>query len=217
MFHLRPYLSLLSTDSWDNSTGSLALVRTVLNYQNVTNDPTCELAQRSTSGKPTSANAHTVGLSIPNWYWRTWEVLFGVIAACIPTLRPLYKWLAQEYTRLTRGSEPSKPTDQGRRVAIPFRATPPKSHSTKLETDITREEDILPLQNFDSSIASENMEREVKQRHGEERKSSEVSEFKPGLHIHGDLSTHRPGHLKRWDSEARIGGGHGVEEVEDRI
>lgn len=41
--------------------------------------------------------------------------------------------------------------------------------------------------------------------------------FKRGLHIHGDLSTNRPAHLKRWDSEARIGGGHGVEKVEHRV
>ena len=216
MFRLRPCLSLFSTDSSDDSTGSLALVRTVLNYQNVTNDPTCELAQVSTWDNTMSTNTHTAGLSIPNWYWRTWEVLFGVVAACIPTLRPLYKWLVQEYTRLTKESEPSKPTDRGR-VAKPFRAYPPKGHSTKFDTDVTREEDILPLQNFEGAIAFENVEREVKERHEDERRSSEVSEFKPGLHIHGDISTHRPGHLKRWDSEAMIGGGHGVEEIEDRI
>ena len=79
-----------------------------------------------------------------------------------------------------------------------------------------REEDLLPLQNLEDTVGSENMEREVKQ-HGQERKSSESPEFKPGLHLHGDLSTNRPGHFKRWDSEARIGGGHGVEEIEDRI
>jgi hypothetical protein len=75
---------------------------------------------------------------------------------------------------------------------------------------------MLPLQNFDGAGESANVEREVKQ-HRHERKTSESPAFKPGLHIHGDLSTNRPGHFKRWDSEARIGGGHGVEEVEDRI
>ena len=49
--------------------------------------------------------------------------------------------------------------------------------------------------------------------HQPQRRSSEVSEFKPGLHIHGDLSTHRSRHLKKWDLEAMIGGGHGVEKV----
>ena len=75
---------------------------------------------------------------------------------------------------------------------------------------------MLPLQNFDGASESENVEQEVKQ-HRQETKTRESPDFKPGLHIHGDLSTNRPGHLKRWDSEARIGGGHGVEEVEDRI
>jgi len=37
------------------------------------------------------------------------------------------------------------------------------------------------------------------------------------LHIRGDLSTNRPGHFKRLDSEAKVGGGYGFEEVEDRI
>ena len=81
---------------------------------------------------------------------------------------------------------------------------------------MTREEDLLPLQNFEGANGSANVERMVKQ-HAQEKKSNEGLEFKPGLHLHGDLSTSRPGHLKRWDSEAKIGGGHGVEEIEDRI
>lgn len=26
-----------------------------------------------------------------NWYWRSWEVCVGIVAACIPTLRPAYR------------------------------------------------------------------------------------------------------------------------------
>ncbi|KAF6231633.1 hypothetical protein HO173_010165 [Letharia columbiana] len=177
-------------------TGSLSLVRTILNYQNVTNDPTW--------------------LSVPNWYWRTWEVLFGVVAACIPTLRPLYKWLVQEYTRLTSEKTPSKPATDQWSAPKPSVALPPKTYGAKFDESVLREEDMLPLQSFEGAGGSDNIEREVKQ-HAQERKTSETLDFKPGLHIHGDLSTNRPGHFKRWDSEARIGGGHGVEEVEDRI
>lgn len=79
-----------------------------------------------------------------------------------------------------------------------------------------REEDILPLQNFEGAIGKDNVERKVKQ-NATGKDANETTEFKPGLHIHGDISTSRPFHFKRWDSEARIGGGHGVEEVEDRI
>ena len=43
------------------------------------------------------------------------------------------------------------------------------------------------------------------------------NERKNGLHIPGDMSTRRPGHFKRLDSEAKVGGGLGAEEVEDRI
>ncbi|KAL8868323.1 MAG: hypothetical protein Q9174_005068 [Haloplaca sp. 1 TL-2023] len=30
---------------------------------------------------------------IPNWYWRLFEVQLGIVAGCIPTLRPGYKWV----------------------------------------------------------------------------------------------------------------------------
>ena len=81
---------------------------------------------------------------------------------------------------------------------------------------MVRDEDMLPLQEFKGAGGSGNSEEEVKpQTQG--NKTSETEGFKPGLHLHGDLSTSRPGHLKSWDSEARIGGGHGVEEIEDRI
>ena len=75
---------------------------------------------------------------------------------------------------------------------------------------------MLPLQEFKGAGGSGNLEQEVKSR-TQGSKTSETEDFKPGLHLHGDLSTSRPGHFKRWDSEARIGGGHGVEEIEDRI
>lgn len=188
-------------------TGSLSLVRTVLNYQNVTNDPTW--------------------LSNPNWYWRTWEVLFGVAAACIPTLRPGYKWLIQKlqsnssYQRLfstfisrrkssktsTATEKPEQPKKQHQCIGSKTkRAVSLKRHQGQSNSDEStlRTEDALPIQNFEGSLDQDSNEG--------------IGEaFKPGLHIHGDLSTNRPLHFKRWDSEARIGGGHGVEEVEDRI
>ena len=202
------------------STGSLSLVRTILNYQNVTNDPTCRHALEDKADYSTNT---LKGLSIPNWYWRTWEVFFGVVAACIPTLRPLYKWVIGEYTRLT-SKNTSKPTTQQWTAPPPSAAAPSKTFGTKTEASTmsasTPEEDMLPLQNFDGAGMFDNVEREVKehsaQARGEKTRREEM-EFKPGLHIHGDLSMSRPGHFKRWDSEARIGGGHGVEEVEDRI
>ena len=53
--------------------------------------------------------------------------------------------------------------------------------------------------------------------HTQERRTSESPDTKLGLHMYGDLSTSRPGHFKRWYSEARMGGGLGVEEIADRI
>lgn len=94
--------------------------------------------------------------------------------------------------------------------------SPKKCNNRNPNTTGTREEDILPLQNFESASGSDNVEHEMHHRE-QEKQTSESPNFKPGLHIHGDISTSRPGHFKRWDSEARIGDGHGVEEIEDRI
>ena len=82
---------------------------------------------------------------------------------------------------------------------------------------MTAHEDFLPLQDFDPSIRADmehypagdqDHEHYPRDQHGNERKD--------GLHILGDLSTHRPGHFKRLDSEAKVGAGLGAEEVEER-
>ena len=56
-------------------TGACCLVRTVLNNQSVPLDGTYD--------------------GIVNWVWRLFEVQIGIIAACIPTLRPLYMWVSK--------------------------------------------------------------------------------------------------------------------------
>lgn len=56
-------------------TGACCLVRTVLNNQALPLDETYD--------------------GIINWLWRLFEVQIGIIAACIPTLRPLYKWFTE--------------------------------------------------------------------------------------------------------------------------
>ncbi|KAI4091187.1 MAG: hypothetical protein LQ344_004300 [Seirophora lacunosa] len=53
-------------------TGALCLVRTVINDQSFPDD-------ESYGG-------------IVNWVWRLFEVSIGIIAACVPTLRPFYTW-----------------------------------------------------------------------------------------------------------------------------
>lgn len=58
-------------------TGSFCLVRTVLNDESIPLDATYG--------------------GIVNWVWRLFEVTIGIIAACIPTLRPLYTWGIRRY------------------------------------------------------------------------------------------------------------------------
>ena len=72
-------LSRLLTDlARSNSTAACCIVRTVLNWQNVNSDPTWE--------------------SVTNWYWRSWEVCIGIVAACIPALRPGYRTVSTGIT-----------------------------------------------------------------------------------------------------------------------
>ena len=198
-------------------TGSLSIVRTVLNWQNETDDPTWS--------------------SIPNWYWRSWEVFFGIAAACIPTVRPGYKWLIGKIrTKFTRisSNEPTKPTvgPSAEKWTPPKPSSGPSKKSKEVWSDslisttkTAPEEDILPLQNFDPSFRAsmENYPRgdqdsgEEKVQDGRYPTNDDGTERRAGLHLPGDLSTNRPGHFKRLDSEAKVGGGHGFEEVEDRI
>ena len=64
-------------------TGACCLVRTVLNNQSVPLDGTYD--------------------GIINWLWRLFEVQIGIIAACIPTLRPLYLWVVKRVGGDTQG------------------------------------------------------------------------------------------------------------------
>lgn len=59
-------------------TGFFCLVRTVINNQSFPEDVTYG--------------------GIVNWVWRLFEVSIGIIAACVPTLRPLYPWLKRRNT-----------------------------------------------------------------------------------------------------------------------
>ena len=68
-------------------TGACCLVRTVLNNQSVPLDGTYD--------------------GIINWLWRLFEVQIGIIAACIPTLRPLYLWAMRRIAGDTPGPEPN--------------------------------------------------------------------------------------------------------------
>ena len=182
-------------------TGSLATIRTVLNWQNEPDDPTWA--------------------SIPNWCLRSWEVFAGIAAACIPTLRPGYKWLVHEIQTkfIKRNSGDPKSV-----AAIEW--TPPKPSafidaSKNRTTDVSTmntQDDFLPLQTFDPSnratmehypSGSQEQEHYPQDQFGNERKDR--------LHIPDDLSTHRPGHFKRLDSKAKIEGRLRAEEVEDRI
>lgn len=187
-------------------TGSLSIVRTVLNGQNEANDPSWDV--------------------IPNWYWRSWEVFFGIAAACIPALRPGYKWLVGKirngFSKLGNGNSTAVAQPPTAKTWTPPKPSAlwrnPKKQTTTMLTNNSREEDFLPLQNINPTIRA-SVEHYPTQEHEPVHYPQDQcgNERREGLHIPGDMSTHRPGHFKRLDSEAKIGGGLGAEEVEERI
>ena len=154
-------------------------------------------------------------LSVLNWYWRTWEVLFGVVVACIPTLRPLYKYLLQSPVRLTSRNtkSSSKPTTNPWSSPHPKPPNPfhqNKPYNTKLTQSVmtTREESILRLQNFSGVSTSDDNKyleaRDIKQQqHTHEMNKTTMSDenlafkFKPSLHLHGDESTKETGTFQK--------------------
>ena len=207
-------------------TGSLSIVRTVLNNQTESDDPTWDV--------------------IPNWYWRSWEVFFGIAAACIPALRPGYKW-CKRYIRTklnTSGEEDAdlKPSPGGGK---PVTWKPPKpsmrltsatkkkkraltnslvtTTTTATTMDQGDDDDAIPLSDVSGGGGATTVRASVESyppgtadppRYPADEQGNERKE---ALHIPGDLSTRRPGHFKRLDSEAKIGGGLGAEEVDYRL
>ncbi|CAL8582304.1 hypothetical protein XPA_007971 [Xanthoria parietina] len=93
-------------------TAACCTVRTIMNWQNISSDPTWT--------------------SVVNWYWRTWEVSIGIIAASIPPLRPAYKLLTsgmktylsnRSFRKSSSGAleDPSKPASAFARI-FPWRS-----------------------------------------------------------------------------------------------
>ncbi|KAI9658765.1 MAG: hypothetical protein M1821_002325 [Bathelium mastoideum] len=74
-------------------TAAFCIVRTVLNYQNVNQDGTWE--------------------SVPNWYFRSWEVCIGIVAASIPALRPGYRVLSSTLHSYASARGSSRRTGSG--------------------------------------------------------------------------------------------------------
>lgn len=112
-------------------TGACCIVRTVLNWQSL---PKYD---------------DTYG-GIDNWYWRTFEVQLGIIAASIPALRPGYKWLISKFVRPRTGRDgikllSGKPPDKQTAFQMGILRTKDSiSKRSNKWTEIQGEETILP-------------------------------------------------------------------------
>ena len=159
-------------------------------------------------------------LSNHNLIELSWEVFFGIAAACIPTLRPGYKLAVTKiHTHWTGGQSIKRTllqifTLQGKR-STGNRDKVLKPHAENID-EAPNGQDLLPLQDFGagakihlSGFTGVSQTQNLSQGESEYARSD--------LHLPGDLSTHRPGYFKRLDSEAEIGGRRGVQETEARL
>ncbi|KAL8669693.1 MAG: hypothetical protein Q9168_005722 [Polycauliona sp. 1 TL-2023] len=97
-------------------TAACCIVRTVMNWQNVNSDVTWA--------------------SVANWYWRSWEVSVGIVAASIPALRPGWRVLSAGINtylshRTSRNTGPD--TDEASFAKQINHGNPQTSHDAALE------------------------------------------------------------------------------------
>ena len=105
----------------------------------------------------------------------------------MPTLRPLYKWLVQEYTRLTSKGKESKTSTREWMRLKKSSTTSPKKDNGSHATSGTKEEDKLPIQKLVGYSGSSIVELEVPKQ-GHKSEANSAPNFKSGLHLHGDWS-----------------------------
>ncbi|KAL9102852.1 MAG: hypothetical protein Q9187_009074 [Circinaria calcarea] len=129
---LRVRLGLCALMGLGVLTGTAALVRTILNYQNVVADLTW--------------------CGIVNFMWRLFEVNLGIACACIPTLLPLYRHLLgipSSYQNPSSEEGFPNPNQPFRQMqgGTPISAPSQTLGSGATDTSFSLR---LPLQNFES-------------------------------------------------------------------
>lgn len=103
-------------------TGACCLVRTVINFQAIALDA-------SYGG-------------IDNWFWRLFEVQFGIMAACFPTFPPGYKWLRRRWNSRNNSSIGHVPLADNPAFA-PARDTTITKPSQAYRTDLSFSNSLL--------------------------------------------------------------------------
>ncbi|KAL8940868.1 MAG: hypothetical protein Q9216_002588 [Gyalolechia sp. 2 TL-2023] len=109
-------------------TAACCMVRTILNGQNVTSDVSWD--------------------SVTNWYWRSWEVTIGIIAASIPTLRPGYRVVVSNISSYISRRSSRKPSTN----AFDDFGPPSKSASSLPASSFTRHLLNRPEQSYDPTL-----------------------------------------------------------------
>ncbi|KAL9626857.1 MAG: hypothetical protein Q9204_006987 [Flavoplaca sp. TL-2023a] len=94
-------------------TAACCIVRTVMNWQNVNSDVTWA--------------------SVTNWYWRSWEVSVGIVAASIPTLRPGWRVVSSSINTYLSHRFSRPETDEASFIKQPYNNNHQASHDTALE------------------------------------------------------------------------------------
>ena len=148
-------------------TGACCLVRTVLNGQSIPLDGTYD--------------------GIVNWVWRLFEVQFGIIAACIPTLRPLYSWVIARTKRQGMtfdsnikfvGNEPESWVEDKTRHASNERGSSTSRDKRDTMRDELVREGIVSTANRDTLLHSEDDTEQGKQSgHGQSDLTDDMNKY----------------------------------------
>lgn len=141
-----------------------------------------------------------------------WEVFFGIVAACVPTLRPGYRWLSKTYRTSTLRSRMQsishnlsatfRPNGTGNKIA----SSPKAQSATPAPED---QDDGLPMQRLKANHVKH---LDIKWESGPHPSRGDIEESRMMHHTEGDISL--SGHIKQTDSEATLGP---IEPIEDRI
>lgn len=91
-----------------------------------------------------------LSLPLPPDLLNSWEVCIGIIAASIPTLRPLYKCLSTRIRSRKTGASSTTKIASFPSHSTKVSGPPPRAHHATTTTTATTEENFLPLQDFDA-------------------------------------------------------------------
>ncbi|KAL8884075.1 MAG: hypothetical protein Q9215_007799 [Flavoplaca cf. flavocitrina] len=80
-----------------------------------------------------NVNSDVTWASVTNWYWRSWEVSVGIVAASIPALRPRWRVVSSGINTYLSHRFSRPETDKASFIKQPYNNNRKASHDAALE------------------------------------------------------------------------------------